>query len=155
MEIESTLTRWSYARLLVFMMSRRLTMIMAVGIFVALLLLSLFYPWSFYLALIYLVVIVILYGGAIFYNTRKRTNRYYFLTKQYRFNGQGVSVKTPVGDQQLKWEQFISWQKLSDIFVFYLSKHSFVAIPQSDIPQENLQEFVTLISRNIKTRKRT
>jgi hypothetical protein len=153
MEIESTLTRWKYARLLVFMMARRLTMIMAAGIFVALLVLSVFYPWSFYLALIYLAVVVILYGGAIFYTTRKRINRYYFLPKQYRFNGQGVSVKTPVGDQQLKWEKFIRWQKLSDIFVLYLSEHSFVAIPQSDVPQEKLQEFITLISRNIRTRK--
>jgi hypothetical protein len=125
-------------------------MIMAAGIFVVLVIFSFFYPPGLYLALGYLVIILFLYGGAIFYTTHKRVNRHYFMPKEYHFNNQGVFVKTPVGDQQLKWEQFTRWKKLSDFFVMYLSAHSFIAIPQSDIPPDQLQDFVSILVKHIR-----
>lgn len=153
MEIQATLTRTKYAKLLVILMSRRFSMIMAGAIFFILLVFSAFFNTGLYLAAIYLLVLVLLYGSAIFYATRKSSNKHYFMTKQYQFNNKGVFVKTPVGDQQLNWEEFINWKKLSEFFVLYVSNHTFIVIPQSSIPSKNTGEFVMLLRNKIKYKR--
>lgn len=155
MEIEATLTRKKYAKLMVVLMSRRFSMITAVGIFFILLIFSVFFSAGLFLdlAVVYVVVLVLLYGSAVIYATHKSANRHYFLTKQYQLNNKGVFVKTPVGNQQLKWEEFANWKKLSEFFILYITKHSFIVIPQSAIPSKNLREFISLLRSNIRPRR--
>lgn len=153
MEIQATLTRKKYAKLLLILLSRRSSTVMVGATFIVLLLFSLYMRAFLYLTVIYLLGLILIYGSVIFYKTRKSDNKYYFLTKEYHFNNQGVFVKTPVGNQQLKWEAFTNWRRISDFFILYITNHTYIVIPQSDIPSQKIREFVLLLRNNIKYKR--
>jgi len=153
MEFEVKLTRTKYAKLLVVTLFRQRTVFIVAGLFILILIVSLVSKLPLYLSLVYLVGVTAAYGMSILNAVRTPRNRRYFVPKIFDFSSKGVTITTANVPQQMKWSDFTDIKKVSEFYILFVTKHTFIVIPQRSVPNTEITAFESLLYKNI-TRQR-
>lgn len=153
MEIDVQLTRLQYARMLTAMLFRRNSLLFILVLFVAILALTVAMDMGVYLAFLYLGAVMAAYSFSILNATLRKKNRNYFIAKKYTFSNKGVLTVSANGEHHLKWDAFIDWKRIGEFYIIYVTKHTFIVIPQSVIPAGEIPNFQRLLVKHIKPAK--
>lgn len=154
MEIEIQLSRLQYARLLTAMLFRRSSLLYILVLFFAIVALAISMDIGMYLPFLYLGAVMVAYAFSIINATFRQKNRNYFIPKKYTFSNKGVLTVSANGEHHLKWDTFIDWKRIGEFYIIYVTKHTFIVIPQSAIPAGELPDFQHLLLKQIKPAKK-
>lgn len=73
---------------------------------------------------------------------------------RYSFTARGVAISNAQGKQSdLGWEHFTRWDKIFDCYVLSLGTGPVLAIPESDVPRQQVSEFEELLRVGIDRRQ--
>jgi hypothetical protein len=146
--IESTLTRPMYALILLLLGIRSWGFVLLIGVLVYLIWMSV-NGGTYTILVIYIALIVAIYGGAILYSVIAKKNRRAFMPVKYTFDRSGVVKETASSSQTLKWNAFVKWRKIGAYYLIYMSKRSFFVIPKAKIPVGKINNFENVLSQGI------
>lgn len=149
MEFEATLTRTSYAKLLIALLAKQRTMLFVGLLFVAILVFSVILKLPAYLSIVYIAGVIGAYGISILNAVRSPRNRRYFVPRKYEFSGKGITITTANIPQDMKWSSFTDVNKFADFYILFVTKHTFIAIPRRSIPFDEVSVFEAMLYKNI------
>ncbi|MFC2041135.1 YcxB family protein [Chloroflexota bacterium] len=149
MDIESELTRRQYMKLNLLIGTRRSSFYFFIAIFFALLIVGLLARDKGIIAFVYLAFMIIVCAISTLYMGLSKKNRNFFLKRQYTFNDENVLIKAPIAEEVVKWDAFINWEKMGGYYLLYLSSATFLVIPKSDIPANDITAFENLLASKI------
>jgi ABC-type microcin C transport system permease subunit YejE len=69
-----------------------------------------------FLAIGYLVFLMLVYTISILYMGLSKKNRDFFIRKQLAFNDQNILTKTPISEEAIEWKAFIRWRKIGGYY---------------------------------------
>ena len=154
MEIDVQLTRLQYTKMLTAMLFRRSSLLFILVLFFAILALTFSMGIGIYLAFLYLGAVMAAYAFSILNATFRQKNRNYFIPKKYTFSNKGVLTVSANGEHHLKWDAFIDWKRIGDFYIIYVTKHTFIVIPQSAISAGEIPDFQRLLLKQIRPPKK-
>jgi hypothetical protein len=146
--VKSALTRPMYARILLLLGIRSWGFVLLAGV-------AIFLTWmsatsgEYSLFVIYVCVLVAVYGGAVLVSVLAKKNRPAYSPVKYTFDEARVVKETAAASQTLGWNAFVRWRKIGAHYLIYMSRRSFFVIPKALIPQEKAAGFESLLSRKI------
>ena len=155
MILEFKLDRKTHMKINLLMLLSKWPFYASLGLFVILLVVSLFLEYSIYYSLVLLGFIILVSLALILNNALAPKNSSFFLPRIYSFTDEGVSVKVSNSERKAKWSAFASWKRISNYYVLYLVNSSAIVIPQSAVPVGELAVFENLLNQNIKSKKST
>lgn len=147
--IESTLTRTMYIKVLLLLMLRSwgFRVFVAVAIVAGIMSAT---TGNYLFFAIFVPAVVVLYAVQVFAAVRSPKNRSAFLPATFEFTDGGIAIKKKVSKNTLKWESVVKWKRVGQYYLVYGSKHGFLTIPKSRIPDGRADAFEALLRRKIR-----
>lgn len=147
MEIESTLKRKTYVKLMI-SYALRSSFFYFVSIFVIVLVVLglLNKSRSDFLLALPFIAMGLYYALWLLYQCFRKS--YYFERRRYIFRDDDVFVESPTAEQVIKWEGFKGWGKLSGCYCLTYLSGMFI-IPEGDIPADKIQDFENILREKI------
>ena len=150
MIIESTLTKAKYMKFSAISYLRHWVFYFVIVVFLAICVGEFVTNGNFLFPILYLFFMLVLFAFFILRGGFSSKNRNIFLPRKFIFEEEIISVDTPIGEESLKWEVFISWKKIAGCYYLVVTKDTGVIIPQSAIPTQDIASFESLLRRKIK-----
>jgi len=105
------------------------------------------------LLVIYVSLLVLIYGGAVLVSVLAKKNRRAYSPVRYTFDDSQVVKEAATSRQTLGWDAFVKWRKIGAYYLIYMSKRSFFVIPRAMIPEGRSAAFESLLSQKIKAKR--
>jgi len=151
--VESALTRKMYAWILLMLGIRSWGFVLLAAVLG-------FLAWTaattgtYTLLIIYVCLLVGVYGGAVLVSVVSRKNRRAYAPVKYTFEESAVFKESANTSQTLRWDAFVRWRKIGAYYLIYQNKRSFFVVPKARIPEGRADRFESLLARKV-VRKRT
>jgi YcxB-like protein len=155
MILEFKLDKKTHMKINLLMILHKWPFYASLGIFLVLLVASLFLRFSIYYSLVLLGFIILVSLTLILNNALAPKNSSFFLPRTYSFTDEGVTVKFSNSERKARWSTFLNWKRISNYYVLYLVNSGAIVIPESAVPAGELTAFENLLNQNIKTKKST
>ena len=149
MEIESTLTRKKYIKLMVLFSLRSSNIYWILGLIFALFLTSFLTDSSPIFAIVLLAVVILCYTIWLLLTVLSKNHSFWFLKKHYTISDDGIIIKTSVFEQTIQWNAFYKWEKLAGYYILRFNNDRWFAIGKSDIPASEILSFEKLLGLKI------
>ena len=152
MEIESTLTRKTYVKLMLALTLRSSTFYFIAAITLVFLVLQFQYESFLNYVTAILVVIILYYAIWLLYQCFSPNNtKHFFVNRHFIFSDENILVKFPMLmlEQVIKWEAFKEWTKADGCYLLRFTNGNMAIIPRSDIPSSEIPSFENLLRQKI------
>ena len=149
MDVESSLTKKTYIKLLVLLTLRTWLFYFFIGLIFALFLTELLTKSSPIFGTVFLAVAILFYTIWLLYNISSKKSKNISLKKHFIFSDENILVKASMGEQIIQWDAFYKWEKFAGHYMLYLTNGNWFVIGESDIPASEIPSIEKLLRLKI------